>query len=33
MESLLVDSVVHGAIPPDNVDFIHGFCIVFSPNT
>jgi hypothetical protein len=33
MESLLVNSVVHGAIPSDNVDSINGFCIMFSPNT
>jgi hypothetical protein len=33
MESLLVNYVGHGAIPPVNADSINGFCIMLSPNT
>jgi len=33
MESMLVNSVVHGAEPPVNVASINGFCITFSHNT
>jgi hypothetical protein len=33
MESMLVNSVVHDAVPPVNVASINEFCITFSPNT
>jgi len=33
MESMLVNSGMHGAVPSVNVASINGFCITFSPNT
>jgi len=33
MESMLVNSVVHGAVPPVNAAPINVFCIMFSPKT